>query len=65
MDKDRIEGAGKQVKGSIKQQWGKLSDDYLDEIDGKRDQLIGKIQEQYGITQAEAERQVRDWENRQ
>ena len=43
MDWDRIEGNWKQVKGKVKEQWGKLTDDDLDEISGRRDQLEGKI----------------------
>jgi uncharacterized protein YjbJ (UPF0337 family) len=58
MNWDRIEGNWKQVKGKIKENWGKLTDDDLDVIGGKRDQLIGKIQQQYGISKDEAERQV-------
>ena len=64
MNWDRIEGNWKQFKGNVKEQWGKLTDDQLDRIAGKRDQLVGKIQENYGIAQDEAERQVKDWENR-
>jgi uncharacterized protein YjbJ (UPF0337 family) len=45
-----VEGNWKQFKGKVKQQWGKLTDDHLDVIAGKRDQLAGKIQESYGIT---------------
>ena len=58
MNWDRIEGNWKQFKGNAKQQWGKLTDDQLDVIAGKRDQLVGKIQEQYGIGKDEAEKQV-------
>lgn len=64
MNWDRIEGNWKQFKGNVKEQWGKLTDDQLDRIAGKRDQLVGKIQENYGIAKDEAERQVKDWENR-
>ena len=49
MDWNRVEGNWKQVKGKVKEQWGKLTDDDLDRIAGKRDQLEGKIQERYGI----------------
>ena len=49
MDWNRVEGNWKQVKGKVKEQWGKLTDDDLDVIAGKRDQLEGKIQERYGI----------------
>ena len=64
MNWDRIEGNWKQFKGNVNEQWGKLTDDQLDRIAGKRDQLVGKIQENYGIARDEAERQVKDWENR-
>ena len=49
----------------MKTQWGKLTDDHLDVIAGKRDQLLGKIQESYGITKDEAEKQISDWQARQ
>lgn len=64
MNWDRIEGNWKQIKGKIKEQWGKLTDDNLDVIAGKRDQLVGRIQESYGIGKDEAERQVGEWERR-
>ena len=49
------------MKGKIKEHWGDLTDDELDRIAGKRDQLIGKIQEKYGLSKDEAERRVADW----
>jgi uncharacterized protein YjbJ (UPF0337 family) len=49
----------------VKEKWGKLTDDEFDQMAGKRDQLVGKIQERYGITKDEAERQVNDWESNQ
>jgi len=55
---DRVRGNWKQFKGEVKEQWGKLTDDELDQIEGKRDKLIGRIQERYGIAKAEAERQI-------
>ena len=58
MNWDRIEGNWKQFKGRVKEQWGKLTDHDIDIIAGKRDQLVGKIQEQYGIGKDEAEKQV-------
>ena len=61
MNWDQIEGKLKQMKGSVKQKWGKLTDDDLDVIAGKQDQLAGKIQERYGITKEEAAKQVREW----
>ena len=64
MNEDRIRGNWKQVKGKVKEQWGKLTDDDLDVIAGKRDQLLGRIQERHGIAKDEAERQVEDFERR-
>lgn len=62
MDWNIAEGNWKQVKGQVKAQWGKLTDDHLDVIAGKRDQLMGKIQESYGITKEEAEKQIKLFE---
>jgi len=61
MNWDRIEGNWKQFTGKVKEQWGKLTDDDIDVIAGKRDQLVGKIQESYGIGKDEAEQQVDTW----
>ena len=58
MNWDRIEGNWKQFKGKAKEQWGKLTDDQLDVIGGKQDQLVGKVQETYGIGRDEAQKQV-------
>ena len=65
MNWDRIEGNWKQFKGSAKEQWGKLTDDQLDMAAGRRDKLVGKIQETYGITKEESEEQVSIWLNAQ
>jgi uncharacterized protein YjbJ (UPF0337 family) len=59
-----VEGNWKQFKGKVKEQWGRLTDDNLDLIAGKRDQLAGKLQESYGISKDEAERQLAEFENR-
>ena len=64
MNKDTVEGNWKQLKGKVKEQWGKLTDDDFDVIAGKRDQLLGRIQERHGISRDEAEKQVKDWETR-
>ncbi len=61
MNWDRIEGGWKQMTGKVKEQWGKLTDDDLTEVAGKRDQLAGKIQARYGIAKEEAERQLDDF----
>ena len=58
MDWNRVEGNWKQVKGKVKEQWGKLTDDDFDVIAGKRDQLLGRIQERHGISREEAEKQL-------
>ncbi len=65
MNWDRIEGNWKQYKGSAKQQWGKLTDDQLSVTSGKRDMLVGKIQEVYGISKDEAEKQMTTWQGSQ
>ena len=63
MNWDRIEGNWSSC-GRVLRTMGKLTDDDLDRIDGKREQLIGRIQEQYGLSKDEADRRVRDWETR-
>jgi uncharacterized protein YjbJ (UPF0337 family) len=61
MNSDQLKGKWKQMKGSVKERWGKLTDDDLDVIDGQSDQLIGKIQERYGVAREEAKKQVDEW----
>lgn len=61
MNWDQVEGNWKQFKGKVKQQWAKLTDDDLDLIDGKRIELVGRIQERHGITKELAERQLDDF----
>ncbi|MBC5766209.1 CsbD family protein [Ramlibacter albus] len=62
MNHDRIEGRWKQIKGKVKEQWGRLTDDDLEVIAGRRDQLLGRIQQRHGIAREEAEREVRRFE---
>lgn len=64
MNEDRIEGNWTQFKGKVKEQWGKLTDDDLDIIAGKRDQLLGRIQERHGIAKDEAEKQLNGFQER-
>lgn len=64
MNWDTVKGNWTQYKGKVKSQWGKLTDDQLDVIAGERDQLVGKIQEAYGVTRDEAENQIRTFESR-
>jgi uncharacterized protein YjbJ (UPF0337 family) len=62
MDWNRVEGNWKQTKGKIKEKkWGQLTDDDLTQIDGRRDQLEGKIQERYGIAKDRARKDIEDW----
>jgi uncharacterized protein YjbJ (UPF0337 family) len=58
MNWDQIEGKWKQYSGKAKEKWGKLTDDDLTTIGGKRDQLIGRLQQRYGIAREQAEKQV-------
>jgi uncharacterized protein YjbJ (UPF0337 family) len=61
MNWDRIEGNWKQFSGKAQQQWGKLTNDDLDVVEGRRTELVGKIQERYGVAKDEAEQQVDSW----
>ena len=61
MNWDQIEGKWKQFKGHARQKWGKLTDDDLDVINGKREELAGKLQERYGYTKEQAEKNIQDW----
>lgn len=58
MNWDQVQGKWMQTKGAVREKWGKLTDDDLDVIAGKRDQLVGRIQERYGVAKEEAERQA-------
>ena len=58
MNWDQVEGKWKQYKGNVKEQWGKLTDDDIDVINGKRQQLVGKVQEHYGLAKEAAEEHV-------
>lgn len=64
MNKDTIEGNWLQVRGKVKEEWGKLTDDDLDVIGGKRDQLAGRLQERYGMEKEWAETQIAKLEER-
>lgn len=62
MNQDQFSGNWKQLKGKVKEQWGDLTDDDLMTIEGQRDQLVGRVQERYGIAKEQAEDQVKAWE---
>ena len=61
MNWEQVKGKWKQMKGSVKKRWGKLTDDDLEFIAGKRDELVGRIQERYGISKEEAQDQIDNW----
>jgi uncharacterized protein YjbJ (UPF0337 family) len=61
MNWDQMEGNWKQFKGKVRAKWGMLTNDELDVIQGRRDQLIGKIQERYGLEREQAEKEVDDF----
>jgi len=58
MNKDRIEGNWKELRGKAQQKWGKLTDDDIDKAEGNRHELVGKIQQKYGKSKEEAKREV-------
>jgi uncharacterized protein YjbJ (UPF0337 family) len=64
MDWDRISGNWKQLKGRVKEQWGKLTDDDITQLDGSREQLEGKIQERYGYGKDQARQEIDNWTRR-
>jgi uncharacterized protein YjbJ (UPF0337 family) len=64
MNKDTFEGNWMQLKGKVKEEWGKLTDDDLDVIAGKRDQLAGRLQERYGMAKDIAEKHIEAFEKR-
>ena len=61
MNRNILEGKWKQLRGEIRDKWGQLTDDELDQIAGKREKLAGLLQERYGYTQMEAEQQIDDF----
>ena len=60
---DEIKGNWREYKGRLKEKWGELTDDDLDRIEGKRDQLLGVLQNRYGRTKEKAENELRDFED--
>lgn len=63
MNKDIMEGNWKQLSGEVQKQWGKLTNSQLDQVGGSRKKLAGIIQENYGVKQDNAEKQIKDWED--
>ena len=64
MNKDQVEGNWKQLKGKVKEQWGKLTDNDLTIVEGNMDQLAGRVQERYGVQRDEAEKQIKEFRQR-
>ena len=64
MNWDQIQGNWKQAVGKVKEQWGQLTDDDIDVVAGRRDQLAGKIQERYGVALHDAEKQIAEWQRK-
>ena len=65
MNRDVLKGQWTQIKGKIREQWGKLTDDDVDQMQGNAEQLIGKLQERYGRTREQAERELDQWLERE
>lgn len=61
MNWDTIKGNWKQLTGQVREKWGELTDNEVQEAAGEREQLVGKIQKRYGITKEEAQSQVDEW----
>jgi len=62
MNRDTLKGQWTQLKGQIRKQWGKLTDDEVDQIQGDAEILMGKLQERYGYTREQAQREIDRWE---
>ncbi|MCA9639918.1 MAG: CsbD family protein [Polyangiaceae bacterium] len=61
MNMEHLKGNWKQLKGKVRSQWGKLTDDDVEQIAGKKDELVGRLQARYGTARDEAEREVDSW----
>lgn len=61
MNRNEMKGNWRQLKGHVQEKWGELTDDDIDQIEGRREILVGKVQERYGKTQSEASKEVDDW----
>lgn len=65
MNWDQVEGQWKQMKGQVREKFGKLTDDDMQVIGGKKDQFLGKLQERYGISREQAQKDLDNWLNSQ
>ncbi|MGE0354567.1 MAG: CsbD family protein [Gemmatimonadales bacterium] len=64
MNRDTLQGTWMEMKGKVREEWGKLTDNDLDRIAGKREQLVGVLQQHYGWAKEDAERRVEEWRKR-
>ena len=64
MNRDTLKGQWTQLKGQVRKQWGKLTDDDVDQVQGDAEILLGRLQERYGRTRQEAEREFERWQDR-
>lgn len=64
MNWDIVKGNWAQLKGKVREEWGDITDNEYEEIAGKKDQLVGKLQERYGWSREESERRADDWASR-
>ena len=64
MNDDTLKGQWMQLKGKVREQWGKLTNDDVDQVQGQGEQLVGRIQERYGVAKEDARRQVNEWLDR-
>ena len=62
MNQPWLKGKWNEYKGKAKERWGELTDDDLDKVEGKRDQLVGLVQQQYGRSREQTEKELDDWE---
>lgn len=63
MNKEQFEGEWKELKGKVKEKWGKFTDDDITQLNGKYDQFLGKLQQRYGYNKEKAEEEIRNWKS--
>ena len=64
MNEDIVKGKWKELKGNVRQQWGKLTNDDVDRLKGTQEELVGLLQQRYGYEQEQAKKEINDWANR-
>jgi uncharacterized protein YjbJ (UPF0337 family) len=61
MNWDRVQGKWKEFRGDVRTRWGQLTDDDVEQVEGRRDKLVGRLQQRYGLAREDAERQIDEW----